>query len=323
MASFTLYAGLILGTFFSYHLFVILNSPYACSLLFGIESGGLVSHRTANIFFALSNLLSGIGSYFIVEPEDKESAANMISILTLIKTFFTNKVYKRATLWMLFSCFGVLALRSIVLLSLIKKGMRREHIVMLLAINAVFSLTNNFVLKRFMIPGQIIRVCSFFIIMYLGVIYLDWYNVVTFDPSINYNRGLVIYFLGIFLESACPWMSYHIGFVTATTYEKHAASYATTLMGVVNIGKIIPISLAVTLLDYSNYTLLFVTLNTMNVFFIAFTFNTWAKDIDMTPISKYHMAIEQASASVRLDDMVPDKEMDDLNKDDKPKVINN
>ena len=107
-----------------------------------------------------------------------------------------------------------------------------------------------------------------------------------------------MFFIGIFFESACPWMSYHIGFITATTYQKYAASYATTLMGLINIGKIIPVSLTITLLDYMNYTFLFFTLNIANMLFIALSFRDWATVIDQTPIEEYHAVIEKLADDV-------------------------
>ena len=163
---------------------------------------------------------------------------------------------------------------------------------MLLAANSIFNVMNNFILKRFMVPGKIIRTCSIFIVLYLTVMYIDLYNISTFDKDLNYSRSLVLFFIGIFFESACPWMSYHIGFINSTTYQKYAATYATTLMGVVNIGKIVPISLTVTLLDYTNYTFLFVALNSLNMLFVIGNYRGMAKQIDETPISKYNSIIE-------------------------------
>ena len=300
LASFTLYAGslllmvgMLLGTFFAYHMFILLNSEYVCRDLLGIESGPILSHGSACAFFAFVNLASGIGVYFIKEKVERPGDRNkLVSIVKLLKIFLFDPTYRRVTFWLTFSCFGAIGLRSSVSLQLIKKGLRREHIVMLLATNAIFNMTNNFILKKYMVPGRIIRVCCFFILAYLCVLYIDLYNVVTFDPELNYNRTLVLYFVGIFFESACPWMSYHMGFINATTYHKYAASYQTTLMGIVNIGKIIPVTSVVTLMDYTNYTFLFFVMNSINMLFIVLTFNSLATKIDLTTIETYNKIIE-------------------------------
>ncbi len=245
------------------------------------------------MFFAFANLFSGIGAYLIQERADENRSQKLISVFKLMKLYVTNQIYRRAALWVMISCFAALGLRATVAMMMIKKGMRREHIVMLSACNSIFNVMNNYVLKRFMVPGRIIRTCSIFLMIYLSVIYIDWFNIVTFDKDVNYNRSLILYFIGIFFEGACPWMSYHIGFINSTTYKKYAATYATTLMGVVNLGKIIPVSITITMLDYVNYSVLFFTLNGLNMLFILYSFNRSAKEIDETPINVYNDAIKE------------------------------
>jgi len=302
MASFTLYAGthsssnpgIMLGTFFGYHLFVLLNSDYVCRDVLGVSSSALVSHRTANLFFAFCNLFSGIGVYFINERDYTAcDPVGVINTFKLIKVFLTDRVYRRATLWIMLSCCGAMSLRATVTLQLIKRGMKREHIVMMLACNATCNIVNNFVLKRFMVPGQIIRMCTLFLCLYLTIIYVDYYNVMTFSPTEGYTKGLFLYAIGIFFEGACPWMSYQIGFINSTTYYKYAATYQTTLMGIVNVGKIFPVSLTITMLDYIPYPVLFFMFNLGNIAFLLLSYKPWACKIDDTPIEEYHESIKK------------------------------
>ena len=297
-AAFTLYAGILLGNLLSYQTFILLNSSYVCKDLLGISSEGLVTHQHINLVFSLCNVAAGVCMLRVDEPLKARSKAKMISVLRLMRVFLLDKVYRRATLWLMFSCFGAIALRSTIALQLIKKGMRREHIVMLLAANAVFNLLNNFLLKRFMKPGQIVRICSFFIVCYLLVMYIDLYNVATFDAASGYSKGLVLFYAGIFFEGAFPYISYQIGFMNYSTYPKYAASYFNTFMGLINLGKILPVSITVTLLDYMNYSFLFFLLNSLNILFIVLTFKTVATAIDTTPIETYNSII----AAIEPDD---------------------
>jgi Acetyl-coenzyme A transporter 1 len=219
-----------------------------------------------------------------------------LSTFKLAKTLIQNPLHRRAVLWVMFSCSGAMALRATVSLQLIKQGMQREHIVMMLGLNALCAVTNNFLLKRFMKVGQIIRFCTLFLVLYLLVIFVDYTNIMTFDKENHYRRALILYFVGIFFEGACPWMSYQIGYITATTYPKFAATYSTTFMGLVNLGKFIPISTTLALLDSVNYTVLFFTLDLANIAFLLLTYRSLACQIDDTPIEEYHKVIQQAAA---------------------------
>lgn len=225
----------------------------------------------------------------------KPKRDHQLSTWKLAKTLVQNPLHRRAVLWVMFSCSGAMALRATVSLQLIKKGMQREHIVMMLGANAICAVTNNFLLKRFMKVGQIIRFCTLFLILYLLVIFVDYANIVTFDRENHYTRALVLYFVGIFFEGACPWMSYQIGYITATTYPKFAATYSTTFMGMINLGKFIPISTTLALLDSVNYTVLFFTLDLANIAFLVLTFRSLACPIDDTPIEEYHKVLQQAA----------------------------
>ena len=235
-------------------------------------------------------------------PTDQTVAAQIpanpdqrLSTWKLAKTLVQNPLHRRAVLWVMFSCSGAMALRATVSLQLIKKGMQREHIVMMLGANAICAVTNNFLLKRFMKVGQIIRFCTLFLILYLLVIFVDYANIITFDRENHYTRALVLYFVGIFFEGACPWMSYQIGYITAITYPKFAATYSTTFMGMINLGKFIPISTTLALLDSVNYTVLFFTLDLANIAFLVLTFKSLACPIDDTPIEEYHKVLQQAA----------------------------
>lgn len=291
MASFTFYTGIVLGMFFGYQLFIMLNSHYVCVDILGL-SGSIVTHQMGNIFFGVCNILSGVLVIFVEEPAPTENKQKSISPLTMLKTFIRDPLYKRSTLWLMFSVFGAMSLRQTVTISMINRGFRREHAVMLGFINTPFVIMANFILKRFLIPGKILRRCTYLIFLYLVFLYIDWFNIVTFDKERNYNQGVMLFFAGIFLEGLCTWVSYHVGFINATAFKHQAATYQTSYMGLVNLGKILPVTLVVIFLDSFNYTLLFVGLNALNMALLIFMYPL-AKKVDETPIEDYNKVIQK------------------------------
>lgn len=292
LASFTNYSGIILGLFFGYHFFIILNSDYVCRDLLGFK-GALVSHGLGNLFFAVVNVLAGLGTWFIKEKPAQHSE-KILSVYKLTKILLCHTTYRKPTLWLMTSCFATTSLRATVALQLIRGGMRREHIVMMLALNAPFNLALNFVLKRFMIPGRILRVASLFTGLYLVAVYVDWFNITTLDPQNHYTRALLLSFVGIVAESACPWMSYHMGFINASTHPRYAATYAGTYAGVVAPGKILPITLTVSLLDYLPYSILFISLNIANLIWLGILFKPVAEVSDNLKPEEFRKAIDEA-----------------------------
>ena len=298
LASFTLYAGVAVGQCISYSLFVLLNSKYFCQEVLKLNTSSLVSHQMILSLFGLVNLASGLLVMWVKEPPTEEDAAKMLSTFSLAKIFLTHKQSARATLWLLCSCFGVVAIRTSVPLMLIRRGVYREHIVMLDAASLPVYVISNFCLKRFMIPGKIIKTCTYFLLGYLLFLHIDLLNIVSFDPAANYNLGLVLYMIAISLEGMCPWMSYHIGFVNSITYSKYAASYATTMLGLINLGKVLPITLVVSLLDFLPYPLVFVLLNLGNAWVLVSTLRDGKVDlIDATPLPEYHQPLEELSGN--------------------------
>ena len=294
MASYTLYAGIAFGSLCSYDLFTLLNSDYFCRDIIGISNSKLLTHRMINLFFAFINLSSGIGVMFVAEEIEEDGASRkMMSVFSLLKVFFTDEIYKRLVFWLLFSGCGVIALRATISLQLIHKGMRREDIIMVICAADICNLGWNYALKRFMKPGQILRVCTLYLVMYLLLLYIDLYNVLSFDPSSNYRRTVILFFVCLFLECGCPWMSYHIGIINSTTYKRYAATYATTLFGLVNLGKVLPVSFTVTLLDFINYPTLFIIMNIANLCFLFLAYKPMASKVDETQLDVLHAPIRE------------------------------
>lgn len=289
MASFTFYTGIVLGSFFGYQLFIMLNSHYVCVEILGL-SGSILTHQMGNIFFGLCNIASGVLVYFVEEPAPSENQQKSISPFRMLKAFISDPLYRRSTLWLVFSVFGAMSLRQTVTISMINKGFRREHAVMLGFCNTPFVIAGNFIMKRFLVPGKIMRRCTYLIFLYLAFLYIDWFNIVTFDKTNNYNQGVLLFFLGIFLEGLCTWVSYHVGFINATAYKDQAATYQTSYMGLANLGKIVPVTLIVVFLDSFNYTLLFVGLNAANMAILILMY-PMAKRADETPIEDYNKVI--------------------------------
>ena len=313
LAAFTLFCGIAIGIFCSYSGFVLLNSHYFCQEILGIKSGGLINHQFILIFFALANLFSGLCTLRITEkPDNGES--KIINTLKLAKLMLTDKVTKRPLFWMVLTSFGVMSLKSSVSLKLIQKGMRREHLVMMQAVSLAGTVVSNFLLKKYMQKGQILTYCAKFLLVYLGLLYVDFFNVLTFDPASNYSRTIVIYLIGLFLEGLCPWGSYQMGFINSITYEKYAASYTTTMMGLLNMGRILPITLTVSILDYIWYPLFFILLNAVNMGSLVYL-TAEAKAIDQLSEKAFHRPIQilqEESNPLEVNLVVNDKDDDIL-----------
>src|SRR3990167_5575764 len=292
LAAFSLFCGISIGIFCSYSGFVLLKSDYFCKDLLGIQSGGFISHQFILLFFASMNLASAACVCQIEEKTSDQNDAKIMNTLKLAKLMLTDKVTRRPLFWMAITSCGVMSLKSSISLKLIERGIRREHLVMMQAMSIAGTVVSNFVLKKYMQKGQILTYCGKFLLAYLAFLYIDFFNVLNFDPHKNYSLTIALYLVGLFFEGLCPWGSYQMGFINSITYEKYAASYSTTMMALLNAARILPISLTVTVLDYLWYPLFFVHLNLLNMFSLLYLGNE-AKDIDAIPVTDFHKPVQR------------------------------
>lgn len=294
-ATFTFYTGMILGSVSGYQCFILLNSDYVFKDILGVKSGKVLSHRGINLFFALTNLAGFVGCLFLKEKTNERSSERVfLSNWTLLKIFFTDKLHLKTLCWLFFSCFGIVAIKDFCSLQLIKKGFRREYTVFSDICVLPIDIICGFFFRKLMVPGQLIRVCSYLIVLHLVLISVVLYIVDYYEGRKDQElTTFFLYALSNVTASVSPWMQCHFAFVNAITHKKFAATYSATFLGIVNLGKIIPVSISISLLDFVNFTFLFCLLQLSNLAFTITSYFCFAKSIDKVEIEEYGNIVDK------------------------------
>lgn len=302
MASFTLFAGILIGEFFGYTMFVLLNSKYFCQELLGLKSDRLFTHQMLLILYSVLSLLAGLLTLGVKEkPSDTvvdRAETRSMNTFTMIRIMLCDPVVRKATLWVLYSGYALASLKPAIPQMLIHKGMRREHLVMMDGATVPFMIIGNWLLNRYVTPGHIMRRCCKLMIVALSTYSIDLLNVLTFDSENQYWLGIALYLLSNALVGFLPYMSYQIAFVNSISHPEHAASFATTMLGLMNFGKVIPITITVSLLDFTPFTVLFLALCGSNMLILLLTYNNVVRQVDEATLEEYHEGIDNYTHKV-------------------------
>lgn len=291
VSSFVLFNGIVLGQFIGGAFFNLMNSEYFCQEILGYTSGKqLINHTQIITFFACLCLVAGLLTFCIKEEVPKQQKA-MLNTLKLAKVLFTDKYLGKATIWLLVSCFGAIALRGTVGQKLIFLKMRREHITIMDAGTLPIFLAGNAFMGKFMDKGKIIQRCSLFTAAWLIVLYVDYANIMSFDPENSYSYGIMLYIISLLGQAFLPFQTYQFGFLNTITYPKYASSFSVTMFALINLGKFVPGTIAVTVLDFLPYSYLFIIINSLNLAVLYFLL-PWAEQIDNTEIAQYHEGVK-------------------------------
>ena len=298
MASFTLFAGILIGEFFGFTMFVLLNSKYFCQDLLGLKSERLFTHQMLLILYSVLSLIAGLLTLGVKEKPCHRNVASpnerSMNTYTMIRIMLCDPVVKRATLWVLYSGYALACIKASIPQMLIHKGMRREHIVIMDGLIVVpFMIFGNWLLNKYIVIGKIMRSCCILMILYLGSCFIDLANVLTFDSDSRYELGLALYLFSNMCTGFLPYMSYQIAFVNSISHPEHAASFATTMLGLMNFGKVIPITIAVSMLDFVPFTALFLILTISNMLILFLTYNNIVRQIDDATLDEYHAGIDK------------------------------
>ena len=297
MATFTLVAGWAFGSSVSYDVFTLLNSKYFVNEVLNMkDSQELITHRTGLIFAALCNLAVALLTLCIKEQREDKLAHHTPKLSTwkLVKFLFTDSLHKLPMIWIIFSLVGVMAILSTIPLQLIQRGFRREHIVLIQCANAPLFVIGNLIMSKVMKPGKILQRCAIVIIIKLLCQYIDLYNVSTFSKDINYSHAFALYCISIFMNDVLQLESFQMAFIGSIAYKKYSATFVATFAGITALGKLIPISIAVSLLDYINYNYMFVLVSLANLAFIVLTYGPVAKKADSVPVETYNASLDKS-----------------------------
>jgi len=353
LSAFTHLAGICIGYLFTGEIAYLLSNGQWCKE-YGIrgDGQGIIGWMGVLIVVVAVNVGVTVGTMMI--KEEKEFSAETIAlqqllphmnasrersvsveieslsrtlefeyILTpkkLLRILFTDPIYKKITLWLMLSSAGVIALRTTVHSQLVHRGMSYEHLSMINCVAYLVNIPANYYFMKYIVPGQILRVSSLLLMIYLGILYVELLTVQNFSSNHNYKGTVFTYLISIVLESLCPWISFQFGFVNSTTYPKFAAVYNSTFFSILSFSKISSILVVRALSSFVNYPLLFVILNFGNLIFICFSYNTTALKSDLTTLEELHKPFREDEDSYYRGDGKPADSYKEERKENKPEM---
>ena len=294
-ASFTFIIGMILGSVIGNQLLILGSSDFLFKEIFKVDGGPFLNHRIINLIFGGTNILGLVGCFIIKEStSDKTEPKVFLSNWSLLKVFFTEKTHLKVIFWLFFSCFGISAAKSLCSLVIVKRGFKKEYSTFAHIIAIPVDVVGGFYFRKLMKPGSIIKVCSYFLLQHLVLVSFALYPISFYekDKDLDLKAFICVFLLSVF-ESISPWISCHFAFVNSITHKNYASTYSSTMLGVINLGKIMPTSIGISLLDSCNVYVLYLSFIAFNVAFVVVTYIKFARELDHVPIAKFGEIVDE------------------------------
>lgn len=287
-----------LGGLTGYQVFTALNSPRICREYFGLRDS-LMTHSTLFFGIAFWNFLSVGLLYFIKDTKkDHDGLVNLPPLRTL-QLIFRSPIHRRIILWNIFGTCSVIGIKMTSFQYYIKKGIKRDSLVLSSILFAPFSVISNILVIKFMKSGNLMFKCWAVILISVSLEFLHVPNFLLFDPSSNYDRTfLTILIIGC-LDSMTPWFGFSNSLITATSTHRYAASYLATSTSTLVFGRIGIILFMNSLVDYVSLPVMYSGIVLYQIVFAAFTLNT-VREIDRIPMSTYRDTFDQMAEMNQL-----------------------
>lgn len=291
--SFTIAVGLLIGVFISSQLFTILNTDVVCKFVLHSDCTYILNHRQICIVYSITSIVGFFGCMRIQEKHEEAKGRKLVSNWQFIKIFFKDRLHRRALVWMIFSCAGISAIKDLASLQMLDKGYGRQNSVIISTATMPINLFCTYLLKRFLTPGRILKVCSYLIVQHLILNMISVYPMVYYRGPEDEKMANIFTVIMSISDCLCPWIPCYFALVASIVHKKYAATFYATMQGIVNLGKTIPVSVSLSLLDYVNIVIFYFTIQIINLAFIGFTYRTYIKEIDNTPSEVFNKMVDK------------------------------
>ncbi len=290
---FIMMISLMLGMLVGFQGFILLNSDHFCKETLGFSRGKLLTERDLQLIFAGLNLLGLLGCMVIKEKRETgdEQVATLGNIRLLV-ILFKDANSRRALLWFTFSCFGIIAIKDLCSFEMLKDGFPRETFVLIIIGTLPTGVISNLILSKVVKPGLMAKGTAYFTFQHLVLVSISLYAILAYKEDKNNFKAGVFLFINTLLEQVSPWMGCHFAFVNTITHKDLAATYSGLMLGIINLGKIIPLTIGYSIVDDLQIMPVFVSFQVANLLFAAASYFMIAPKIDEVPIEAYSKAVD-------------------------------
>ena len=299
LVSFTIATGLMIGVFIGYQVFTLLNTDYVCKNILRSDCTSLVNHRELLLVFSATCFVGFFGGMLIKEKPASSKGRKYLSNWKFIKIFFGDAIHRKTIFWLVFCCFGLVSIKDFLSLQMIHKDYGRENTVLISAALTPVGFVSVFVLKKYLRPGNIMKFSAYTILQNLVLSSGAIYGLIKYQGPDQDTLGTVLLVVNGFVDSISPWIPCHFAMVASIVHKEYAATYYSTMQGIVNFGKTIPVTVTVSLLDHVNVAALFAALQLLNILFIAATYKPFVQKIDATPVAEFNSAVDRIATNQR------------------------
>lgn len=266
--------GFFFGISIGLQLFTALSSAYICDLLFGLKEP-ILTHTSMWRIVAGLYLSSFVILIFIKERQHEvhhESSAAMNPI-NVVKAIFKIDPLRKHLLWNFFGPTMSFGMKLVSSQYYIKKGVKREDQVLLVALAAVpFTVISNMVWMRFTKIGHLTLFLWATVMASVCFETLHALNCYTFDAETNYKRTMITICAITALEIMANWNLFQHTFYLRSSPKKYTLTYISTINSLIVAFRGLPLMAFNAIVDHVAIMYLFLACLLLQVIYNLATF---------------------------------------------------
>jgi hypothetical protein len=295
--------GVFLGVVLGLQVFTALNSKDVCLKYFG-KDHAILSHRDLLLIVAGIYLASFLILSFMREKElDATETLDTVHPWRTVQSLFKVEPIKNFLIWNFFGPSLVFSMKITAGQYYIAKGVKREDIVILVALVTLpVSILSNLVWVKIASGRKLMFLLWLGVLMAAGVEMLEAVNYSFFDKNLNYRRTLVCICVITSLDALANWWMIQGTFLMTSAPKKYTLTYISTINSMIIAFRAIPIGTINALMDYFSMPILFAVCLTLQLAFHYFTL-PMVRSIDETDpktLGEAFVAELEASEAVTL-----------------------